>query len=101
MPGRLAPPVRHAAKSPQRRAYRHAGTVRLRLSRRGCACCTLSRPPPPIRTAERLRKAPLVDRGAGIIQPLRWGVRNFFLSGPGTGCAEAARFSAEPARVAE
>ena len=35
MPGRLAPPVRHAAKSPQRRTLCCAGTVRLRLPRVG------------------------------------------------------------------
>src|SRR5947209_15483408 len=44
-------------------------------------------------------EAPLVDRGAGIIRPLRRGVRNFFfgrnaLRGP-------SRFSAELARLAE
>ena len=36
---------------PVARGWR-AGTVRLRLSGRGCACCTLSRPPPPIRTSK-------------------------------------------------
>ena len=44
-------------ESPVTRGWR-AGTAQLRLSRRGRACCTLSRPPPPIRTYERLRRRP-------------------------------------------
>ena len=48
----------HRPEPPVTRGWR-AGTAQLRLSRRGCACCTLSRPPPPTRTAERLRGAGL------------------------------------------
>ena len=51
------PQKRRLPWSPATRGWR-AGTAQLRLSRRGCACCTLSRPPPPIRTCERLRRRP-------------------------------------------
>src|SRR4051812_25518001 len=79
MPGRLAPPVRHAAKSPQRRTYRRAGTVQLRpVATRVCVLHPVATTAPDPHSKTPL-EAPLVDRGGCIIRAEFAACVTFFL----------------------